>query len=582
MLEKGPSQPVESRHLRLWPGLALAGLVVLVRFLLPLVYPEGLMIAVLGGLLGGLLIVGWWLFFSRAPWAERWTMLAILAAALFVTARFLVHPSIGGGMMGLMPYIFALPLAAVGLVAGLAAAARFGWPRRPAAAAAILLGCLGLTLVRTGGMDAAGKSDFAWRWSKSPEERLLEMAEEKMAASRSAAAAAAAAGEWPGFRGTLRDGAAPGTAIAKDWSATPPALVWKRPVGPAWSSFAVRGNLVYTQEQRGEEEIVAAYDLLTGEPVWKHRDPVRFWESNAGAGPRGTPTLSGERVYAFGGTGVLNALDAETGAKVWSLDAAAGAEEEVPTWGFSSSPLVYGDLLIVAVSGRLVAYDREKGAQRWAGPADRGASYCSPQLLAIGGVDQIVMTSEKGALGADPQSGKVLWEHAWAGYPIVQPALTAEGDVLVSVDAGSGVRRLHVEQRDGRWDVKEGWTSTGLKPYFNDFVVHRGHAFGFDGSILAAIDLTDGQRKWKGGRYGRGQLILLPAQDLLLVLSEQGELAPVEAQTEKFVELARVPAIEGKTWNHPVLVGDLVLVRNDQEMAAYRLPAAETTRQASR
>ncbi len=179
-----------------------------------------------------------------------------------------------------------------------------------------------------------------------------------------------------------------------------------------------------------------------------------------------------------------------------------------------------------------------------------------------------------GAVGVAPADGALLWEHAWKGYPIVQPGLTAEGDVLISMTDSSGLRRLAVANGAGGWTVEERWTSIGLKPYFNDFVVHEGHAYGFDGGILAAIDLESGERRWKGGRYGYGQLVLLPGQDLLLVLTEQGELALVAATPDRFNELARRPAIEGKTWNHPVVAGDLLFVRNGREMVAFRLPPA--------
>jgi hypothetical protein len=167
--------------------------------------------------------------------------------------------------------------------------------------------------------------------------------------------------------------------------------------------------------------------------------------------------------------------------------------------------------------------------------------------------------------------GKLLWEHPWKGTPIVQPALTADGDVLISTDERSGIRRIAVALGPDGWSIEERWTSKRLKPYFNDSVIHNGYAYGFDGPRLACIDVKDGMRKWKGGRYGRGQFVLLADQDLLLVLSEKGELALVEAAPGQFTELARFPAIEGKTWNHPVLVGDILLVRNAQEMAAFRL-----------
>jgi outer membrane protein assembly factor BamB len=170
-----------------------------------------------------------------------------------------------------------------------------------------------------------------------------------------------------------------------------------------------------------------------------------------------------------------------------------------------------------------------------------------------------------------------LWTHAWPGSAIVQPALTSDGDVIVNTLGGTGglgVRRLAIARGGEEWTVTERWTSTGLKPYFSDFVVHKGYAYGFDGSILASLDLADGTRKWKGGRYGNGQLVLLADQDLLLVVAEEGDLALVSATPDRFTEIARVPALEGKTWNHPVLVGDVLLVRNGEQMAAFRVPLA--------
>lgn len=396
------------------------------------------------------------------------------------------------------------------------------------------------------------------------------------AALPAASAAETSRAAWPGFRGPNRDSILPGVRIVTDWTASPPVELWRRPIGPGWGSFAVDGNVLYTQEQRGAVEVVAAYNVTTGAPVWRHDDEARFWESNAGAGPRGTPTLSNGRVYTFGATGILNALDAKSGRVVWTRNAASDTGATTPDWGFSSSPLVVGDLVIVAASGRLAAYDLTTGAPRWSGPA-RAVSYSSPHLMTIDGVAQILFENGTGLISVAPADGTVLWEHAWPGVTIVQPALTADGDVLISTHdgvGGVGTRRLAVARGPGGWTVEERWTSNGLKPYFNDFVVHEGHAFGFDGSILACIDLENGQRTWKGGRYGNGQFMLLADQDVLLVLSEAGDLALVSATSDKFTELGKFPAIEGKTWNHPVLAGDILLVRNGEEMVAFRLSLA--------
>ena len=385
--------------------------------------------------------------------------------------------------------------------------------------------------------------------------------------------------EWPGFRGPDRDSVIRGVQIATDWSQSPPVQLWRRPIGPGWSSFAVSGNLFYTQEQRGGDEIVSCYRMTTGEAVWRHRDATRFWESNGGAGPRGTPTLSNGRVYSFGGTGILNVLDAINGAVVWSHNAASDVRVKTPMWGFSSSPLVVGDVVIVAAGGKLAAYELATGTLRWTGGGG-GLSYSSPHLVKIDGVEQVVFMSGPGTISIAPATGKVLWEYAWSGGAIVQPGVTDDGDVLVntiSMNGGIGLRRISIAHNSGGWTASERWTSIGLKPYFNDFVLHNGHAYGFDGSILSCIDLQDGTRKWKGGRYGNGQLLLLADQDLLLVLSEEGELALVKATPDQFTEVARFPgALEGKTWNHPVVVRDVLLVRNDHEMAAFRLSAPKS------
>jgi outer membrane protein assembly factor BamB len=368
-----------------------------------------------------------------------------------------------------------------------------------------------------------------------------------------------------------------GVQIETDWSTSPPVELWRRKVGPGWSSFAVRGAFVYTQEQRGDDEDVSCYNLASGKLVWRHRDLARFWEPGSGAGPRGTPTVVDGRVYTLGATGIVNALDANTGAVVWSRNAQSDTGAKRPEWGFSSSPLVVNDVVIVAASGRLVAYDVATGTPRWLAQTG-GGSYSSPHLMTIGGVAQVVMLSGAGVTSVTPANGTPLWKQGGAGVPILQPAQTSDGDVLIAAGdliGGMGTRRLAVARGSGGWTVQERWTSTGLKPFFNDFVVHKDHAYGFDGSILACIDLQDGARKWKGGRYGHGQLLLLPDQDLLLVLSEEGELALVKATPDEFTEVARFPAaLDGKTWNHPVLAGTVLLVRNGEEMAAFRMSRA--------
>ena len=564
--------PAPRKPFRLWPGIVAVVLQWIGWFVVPAVLPwsQAPFIGLLVGVLGGLAILLWWLLFSRAPWVERIGAPVLIVGAVILTKR-VVHPSIAGGAMGMLLYVYAIPVFGLALVAWAVVTRRFTTAaRRLALIVAIVLGCSVFMVVRTGGLTAEFDNDFHWRWSKTPEQRLLAQATAESPAPSSVPAATSTETGWSGFRGPQRDSVVHGVKIKTDWSATPPVQMWRRPVGPAWSSFAVYNGRLYTQEQRGEEEDVACYDLNTGKPVWKHSDAARFYESNGGPGPRATPTLNNGRVYAQGATGIVNVLDATTGTVVWTRNSVSDTGAKVPGWGIAGSPLVVNDLVIVAASGTLVAYDVANGNPRWLGPTG-GVGYSSPQLVTIAGVQQVVLLNSNGAISVSLADGKLLWEHKWEGVPIVQPGVAPNGDLLVSVSESSGLRRLAVAQAAGGWTVQERWTSEDIYPWFNDFVVHKGYAFGFNGSSLVCVNLEDGKLKWKGKRYGYGQLILLPDDDVLLIVSEQGEIALAKATPDQFTELAHFPALEGKTWNHPVLVGNVLLVRNDHEMAAFRL-----------
>ena len=450
-------EAIPRKPLRLWPGVVAVVLQWLVRFVVPIVFPDAGIFGVLGGLVGGLAVVLWWVVFSRASWFERLGAIVLMFVALFGTSC-VVHESIATGMMGMLLVIYAVPVLSLAFVAWAVASRRLSdGLRRALMVGTILLACGVFTLLRTGGIVGDGGSDFKWRWAQTAEERLLSRANDEPATRPPVAAAAKEGAEWPGFRGPDRDGIVRGVRIKTNWSQSPPVQMWRRPVGPGWSSFAVRGDLLYTQEQRGDDEVVACYKMTTGELEWRHRDAVRFWESNGGAGPRATPTLSNGRVYTFGATGVLNALDAGDGAVMWSRNVGSDSDTKVPGWGFASSPLVVDDVVIVAAAGKLVAYDIATGKPRWLGP-DHGGSYSSPHRLTIDGVTQILLLNAAGATSVAPTNGTLLWEHAWRGVTIVQPALMANGDILISTGGaagGIGTRRIAVALGPGGWTVEE-------------------------------------------------------------------------------------------------------------------------------
>lgn len=571
------AQEQKTRGLRLWPGWVLVVLAWVITHGSGLVAPAtmvqffGMMIGPLLGLVG---ILVWWLFASRAPKGDRWLGLLVLVVVPVLTFL-LAHPSTPMAIV-----VYGFPILALAFV--LWAAWTQSWassPRRWSLVAVVLVALGSWVLVRAEGIHGDMSWDFAWRWAETPEEELLEaVASEDVLAPPQAEVGEAV---WPGFRGPRRDSVVAGVQLATDWSASPPEELWSRPVGPGWSSFAVAGDLLYTQEQRGEQEAVSCYRASTGEPVWIHEDPARFWEPMAGTGPRATPTLHRGRVYALGATGILNALNALDGSRLWNRDVAEDTGAKTPEWGFSSSPLVVDGLVVVhtgAPDGRaVVAYDELSGEPRWYAPAG-SLSYSSVHLATLSGVRQLLIVTGDGVTSLAPVDGAVLWSHEWpagGGARVTQPWVLEDESVLVGTSFGLGTRRLAPKPpttESGDWTVEEVWTTRRLKPYYNDFVVHGGHVYGFDGRILTCIGVEDGERAWKGGRYGNGQMLLLPEQNLLLVISDRGDVALVEAAPGAYTEVARIAAIEGKTWNHPVIADGVLYVRNGEEMAAFRLP----------
>lgn len=361
----------------------------------------------------------------------------------------------------------------------------------------------------------------------------------------------------------------------------PPEMIWQRAIGPGWSSLAIVGNRLFTQEQRGDNECVTCYDVATGAEIWCHQNATRHFDPISGAGPRATPQFSMGNVFAQGANGHLLCLDAETGREIWRANIKEDAQAASPNCGFSGSPLVMDGLVITvpgsAHSASVVAYREADGSIAW--KSGSGASgYVSAHRVELLGKLQIIALTNEGASSFDPQSGHLLWQHQWSTTdepPITQPIVIDSTRVVIPGGKAIGPRLIEVGYDGKRWSASERWASTEFRPYFNDFVLHAGHAFGFDGSIFCCVNLATGKRCWKKGRYGRGQVLLLAEQGLLLVVSETGEIVLLEANTQAHTELARVAVMNRKTWTHPAIVRNRLFVRNAEQIVCVQLPASD-------
>jgi outer membrane protein assembly factor BamB len=388
--------------------------------------------------------------------------------------------------------------------------------------------------------------------------------------------------DYPEFRGRRRDGIVQGPPLARDWSETPPRLLWRQAAGGGYSSFALVGDVAVTLEQRDDHEAVVCYDAGTGKVRWLHEYPARFEEFQGGVGPRATPTIADGDVYSLGASGHLVCLDGATGKQKWAVEILDGNENI--QWGMSGSPLVFDQVVVVnpgvqtpsAAGNALVAYDRKTGARVW-GAGNTRAGYSSPMLATLAGRKQILLFDGEQIAGYDLAGGGVLWEHKWTtmrGINVAEP-LVLDGDrVFISSGYGVGSAMLQVAEADGKFQVKELWgrNKPVLQSKFSNPVYRDGYIYGLDNGVLTCISAGDGTRKWKGERYGHGQLLL--ADDLLVIQAEEsGELVLVQAKPDQPRELGRIKALTAKTrtWNHPALANGRAFVRNDLEMAAYDL-----------
>ena len=503
---------------------------------------------------------------SDAPPVRWWPAILVLAlgagALAFIWLR--PAPSAQARVVPSFPVLFAV---AVLLFLWLVLFSRLPARRRGwiLLATALTVGC-GFLLFEIKGVDGNLVPVVGLRWAGQPAFEA--------AAAGAGGVTAPGADDYPQFYGPRRDATLPGPRLARDWQARPPRELWRRPVGDGWSSFAVVGSAAVTQEQRGRQAQVVRYDLATGAQVWAHAEGEPFDTTIGGSGPRATPTIADGRVYTLGATGVLSSLELASGRPVWSRNVLADHGASLPEWGMPSSPLIVGELVVVQL-GRagpsLAAYRRSSGEPAWQAGRDRG-SYSSPILATVGGRRQIVIVNQTSVAGHDPADGELLWREAWnePGERVTPPLRLADDLLLVSAGYGVGSRLLRVLSSGAGFAVEEGWRSPRLKSKFAPMVRHEGVVYGLDDGVLTALDPATGERLWKRGRYGHGQMILVGG--LLLIQAENGEVVLVEPDPAEHRELARLAALEGKTWNPPALSGNRLLVRNNREAACYELP----------
>ncbi len=562
-----PKQPVAPRLSIAFPVVvAVAQVALIFYFLKTSTTPTRTYIGIAGApILATLLLVGWWMLSRTVPLRDRFAGLLLAVAAVAV-------PLLTALPMDVFFLVYLLPVVTTSVVLVAAVTGGMHWKlRRKGLAGGLLLCMAAFCLMRVAGVDGNMAPFLAWRWSG---EKEIASVENKVAAVLTEAAPE----DWPGFRGATRDSRNLVSRFGTDWAAHPPKELWRRSVGPGWSSFAVVGDYFFTQEQRGAQEAVVCYETATGEQVWSNTVDVRFVE-RMGDGPRATPTFQKGRLYTQGATGILQCIDAATGKTIWQRDLVKDGGKKAPTWGFCSSPLLVDDLVIAytgAGGGKSVlAYRQDTGEIAWSA-GKGGHGYSSPQWARLAQTPQVLMSSNYGLESFDAKTGALLWEQEWniKGNPrVAQSYVVDDFTVIGGTGQGKGARFLRVDKDSGSgaWSVKTSWTSKRFRPYFNDYVYYNGYCYGYDGNRIACMDTTDGKVRWTGERYG-GQVLLLAEMEMILAITEGGEVLLIPAFPGGIEVVARLQALHGRTWNHPVVAHNKLFVRNDKEAVCYELP----------
>ena len=351
--------------------------------------------------------------------------------------------------------------------------------------------------------------------------------------------------------------------------------LWRQPIGGGYASFVVADGHAFTIEQRRQQEVVTAYNVVSGRELWAHGWDASFREALGGDGPRACPTWHDGRVYALGAAGELRSLDAETGKRIWSRNILSDNGAQNLQWGMAAAPLVVDGKVIVLPGGSagksVVAYDERTGEPAWK-VLDDVQAYTSPMLVSLAGKRQILVVSARRILGLNVEDGSLIWEYPWVtgmDISVAQPIVIGENRVFISASYGHGAAVIEVAPADKGFRAQQVWANGRIKNKFSTSVLYEGYLYGLDEAILACMDAATGELKWKGGRYGYGQVLL--ASGHLVLTTEEGDVVLVKATPERHEELARFTAISGKTWNVPAISDGYLLVRNAQEMAGFRI-----------